>query len=51
MCDINLAEIKDAICEDYCKYLDEAYCQFKDPDEANEWLLEHYCAYCPLGRI
>lgn len=51
MREINVDEIREIICDDYCKYLDEAYYRYKDPDEAREWLEENVCEGCPLGML
>lgn len=45
-----LSKIADEVCEDYCKYHDEAYKKFKDPDEAMGWLRDTYCLYCPIFK-
>lgn len=47
----NMEELKEALCDDYCKYRDEALGKFKDPDDAQEWLIENYCEDCPLNTI
>lgn len=46
-----LQEVKDAICNDYCKYPEKCLAEIKDPDEAEQYCLDHYCADCPLGRL
>lgn len=51
MRDMSNEEIKQAICDDYCRFREEALYKHKDPDEAEEWLLDNYCEDCPLGRL
>lgn len=47
----NMEELKEALCDDYCKYRDQALGKFKDPDDATEWLVENYCEDCPLNTL
>lgn len=45
-----LSKIADEVCEDYCRYHDEAYKKFKDPDEAMDYIGDTYCVNCPLYK-
>lgn len=47
-----LKEITDTICSDYCKWPEKMKEKNRnDPEEAEDELLERYCAKCPLNRI
>ena len=44
-------EIKEEMCDKYCKFTELSLETHKDPDEANEWLMRQYCENCPLTRL
>lgn len=46
-----LSEIADKVCEYICKYPEIAKAEVKDPDLADDYLYEKYCANCPLNMI
>ena len=46
-----LIAIGDKICDEYCKYPDICLAEKKDPDDAEDLLLEKYCCSCPLAKI
>ena len=46
-----LEELAGFNCTDYCKYHEQSFAEHKDPDEAGQYCLDHYCAGCPLGRL
>lgn len=46
-----LEEIKEAICDEYCKYREEYLAQYDDPDVANTEMINEVCDYCPLGNL
>lgn len=46
-----LVEIVNEVCDKYCKYPEQYYSQYKDPDEACDVLLKERCENCPLNRI
>lgn len=46
-----IEDVKENICEDYCKYTEQYLSCYKDPDEAQEKLLADMCQYCPLTRL
>ena len=39
------------LCDDYCKYHQEYFSKYEDPDEAYEKMMEEKCDDCPIGRI
>lgn len=45
-----LSKIADEVCEDYCKYPEEAKKKFKDPQKATEWVGDTYCVNCPIYK-
>ena len=47
--DIN--EIKEDICDNYCKWPEIVYSMYKDVDEAQKCLEETKCETCPLNRL
>ena len=47
----DIDEVRETICDDYCKYRDEALSKYKDPDEAQEWLEVNSCDDCPFNKI
>ena len=46
-----IEDVKENICDDYCKYTEQYRSCYKDPDEAQEKLLSDMCNYCPLCRL
>lgn len=46
-----LEEICGEICDNYCKYPELSLETHKDPDEANEWMMNNCCEKCPLMRL
>jgi hypothetical protein len=44
-------EIKEEMCDKYCRFTELSLETHKDPDEANEWLMRQYCENCPLTRL
>lgn len=46
-----LESIKEEICDKYCKWPQLYLESIKDPDDANEIMLEHKCEKCPMQRI
>ena len=44
-------EIKEEICDKYCRFTELSLETHKNPDEANEWLMKQYCENCPLTRL
>ena len=43
-----LESIRDNICENYCKYQEQAFSTHKDPDEALDALMKEHCNDCPF---
>lgn len=48
---MSIEEIRERICQDYCKYTEQYLSCYKEPDEATEKLLSDMCEYCPLGGL
>lgn len=46
-----LQEIAETMCDGYCKWPNEYLSRFKDPEDANEVMLEEKCGSCPMGRL
>ena len=44
-------EIRESICDNYCKYPDMYLSDYADPDEANTAMINEECVYCPLGAL
>jgi hypothetical protein len=44
-------EIKEEMCDKYCRFTELSLETHEDPDEANEWLMKQYCENCPLTRL
>lgn len=44
-------EIKEEMCDKYCRFTELSLETHKNPDEANEWLMHNYCENCPLTRL
>ena len=51
MSEQELQEIKEAICDNYCKFPERYAAEYDDPDEANEIMLCEECEYCPLNNL
>lgn len=45
-----LHEVKEWMCDDYCKYPAEYAMQFEDPEDAHEAMLDEICSECPLNN-
>lgn len=45
-----LEEVKESICDSYCKYADIIKNVHMTDAEYNDWL-EKYCSNCPLDRL
>lgn len=45
-----IENIKEKICDDYCKYREDAFSKNKDTDKAEDYLLD-YCDNCPVRRL
>jgi len=46
-----IQEVKDSICNSYCKWFDNYCGVYKDVEEAEEHLLSEKCDGCPLNRL
>lgn len=46
-----LTQIKEEMCDHYCKMPEFYLSQYKDPDEAHEIMVNECCAKCPLERL
>lgn len=46
-----IEDVKEDICDKYCKYPLEYLAEIKDPDLAHELMLETKCKNCPLQRL
>ena len=44
-------DIKEKICDDYCKYTEEYLSKYKDPDDAQKRMLADKCNFCPLKLL
>lgn len=45
-------EIAEDICDNICRWREQAFMENKDPDDAERWLLENHCnADCPVNRL
>ena len=49
-------EIKEQMCDKYCKYPDEVHQrylldEFENEEDKFEYLMEHYCKDCPLQKL
>jgi len=51
MSEQEIEEIKEAICNEYCRYPEEYLSMYSDPDEANTEMINEVCDYCPLGNL
>lgn len=48
---IILEEVKEDLCDNYCKYPGEYYLLYEDSEVAHECMLQDVCADCPLNRL
>lgn len=46
-----IEKVIEEMCDKYCKYPDEYLSKLKDPDIANDQMLENVCAHCPLSKL
>lgn len=46
-----MEQVKNDICDNYCKYPEWSKKFFKDTDKADEFLLNEICLDCPLKRL
>ena len=46
-----LEQIKEEICDNYCKYPYEYQMNTEDSEEAFENMLQDVCSECPLNRL
>ena len=46
-----IEDVKDNICENYCKYTEQYRGCFKDPMEADENKIADMCHFCVMGRL
>lgn len=46
-----LEDIAQEICDRFCKYPEIAKTEVGDPDLADDFLYDKYCAKCPLSRL
>lgn len=44
-------EIKEDICDNYCKFPMDYSMEYEDPEEGYEAMMEERCAECPLNRL
>ena len=51
MSEQEIEEIKESICDNYCKFPDMYLSEYADPDEANTAMMNEECEYCPLGAL
>lgn len=44
--------VREIICEDFCKYSEEYFRKYSDPDRANDMLDKEVCsAWCPFMKL
>ena len=43
-----LCAVSEEICDNYCKYPDICLAKEKDPDLAQDMLIDEYCSKCPM---
>lgn len=48
---LQLQDIVEIMCDQYCKYPQQYIDKYGDPDIANEIMLEERCSNCPLCLI
>lgn len=46
-----IENVKEQICDKYCKFPELSEQTIDDPDEAFEWLQHNHCNDCPLNRL
>lgn len=47
-----ISQVKEIICDEFCRYPDEYLGKYKDPDEANDVMDREVCSkYCPLNEL
>ena len=46
-----LSSMKEKICEDYCRFPEACLAQIKDPDKANDYLMDNFCSSCPMSEV
>ena len=46
-----IEDVKQKICDDYCKFPDECLAKYSDLDIADDELYRQYCENCPLNRL
>ena len=46
-----LESIKEKMCDQYCRFPEEAKATHEDPDEAMESLMHVHCEHCPLMEL
>lgn len=44
-------DIKQKMCDNYCRFPELSLQTIQDPNEAYEWLMHNYCENCPLQRL
>lgn len=45
-------QIAEEVCDNICRWREQAFSEHKDPDDAKEWLLNNHCnADCPIVRL
>ena len=46
-----IEDVKEQICDEYCKYTEQYLACYKDPDEAQEKLLADICQFCVMREL
>lgn len=46
-----MQEVVETMCGDYCKMPERYLSAIKDPDEAQETMIEEVCKNCPLNKL
>ena len=46
-----IENVKEQICDKYCKFPELSEQTIDDPDEAFDWLQHNHCNDCPLNRL
>lgn len=46
-----IEEVKNEMCDNYCKWLEDYLSKCEDPDDAHELMLIEKCGTCPLERL
>lgn len=48
----DIDQISDEVCENICRWREQAFSEHKDPDDAENWLCNNHCsADCPIVRL